>query len=260
MAFWELTRSRGEFMVGQIGVGIITLLTLPQLVELNWQWLWVTLGIVVLFNVVLIEAYLHRWCAHRTYQLSKPVEYLLAVLASVVPGTGSTAGWAALHKAHHIHVDTPQDPHSPLHSTFIEMVTWRYPNLGTLHSSRRLLADPLHRSLHKYYVLWMLGWAAFWGLVFGINGLFFAVILPWLLGPLMSTLQNIGLHVKLPLTYRTYDTADNSQNSIWMHLFSFGAAGWHNNHHHNPGSTTIHHRWWEFDTAAWVISLLRKDR
>jgi stearoyl-CoA desaturase (delta-9 desaturase) len=258
MTFWEITRSRGEFMVGQMLVGLIALIVLPFTTDLDWQWLWVTLAIVVVFNVVLIEAYLHRWCAHRTYELYKPVEYTLAILASVVPGTGSTAGWAALHKAHHVHVDSPLDPHSPHHSSVLDMLLWRYPNIGTLHSSRGLLADPLHRSLHKYYVLWMVAWFLMWAIPFGVNGAFFAVILPWALAPIMSTIQNIGLHVKLPFTYRNFVTMDKSQNSIWMHLFSFGCAGWHNNHHRYPGRQSIKEKWWEFDTAAWMIALLKR--
>lgn len=258
MALWELTRSRGEYMVVQMIIGVVAVLVLPLAVTVNWQWLWATLAVIVLFNVVLVEGYMHRWCSHRTYVLSKPMEYLLAFLASVVPGTGSTAGWAALHKAHHSEVDTERDPHSPLHMSFWQMATWRYPNIGTLHSSRRLLADPVHKAIHKYYLVWMVLWAVLWSLIAGVNGLLFVVLLPWAIGPLMSVIQNIGLHSKLPFSYRNYDTPDHSQNSVLMHLFSFGCVGWHNNHHAKPGSITIKKHWWEFDTAAWFIRLVRK--
>lgn len=259
MKLWEYTRSRGEFMPLQVLLVVTLLPVLHYTTQLNYQWLWATLGVVAFFNICLIEAFAHRFCTHGAYQLSKPVEWLLAVLTSVVPGTGSTMGWAMIHAAHHQYSDTEKDPHSAQYSKFWELLVWRYPYTGTLHSVRYLARDPIHKSLHQYYVLWMLGWACLWYWLAGINGLMFIVLLPWALGPFLSTVQNYMLHAKAPLNYRSFDTPDHSQNSPSMHLLSFGACGLHNNHHAHPRSWNTVMKKGEVDTAAWFIRLIRKD-
>lgn len=257
MKLWELTRARGEAMPLQV---IMALLFTGYVlaIDVSYWWLLVTVLIVAIFNICLVEAYLHRWCTHRAYVISKPMEYTLAFLASVVPGTGSTIGWATIHYAHHKHSDTEKDPHSAAHSSFWELLTWKYPYTGTLHSSKLLMADPFHRSLHKYYFIYMFTWAATWYAMAGIEGLYFVVILPWALGPFLSTVQNYYLHVGTKGTYRNFDTPDNSQNSIPMHILSFGACGLHNNHHAKPSSWKTSVKKGEVDVSAFFISLIKK--
>lgn len=258
MKFWEYTRSRGEFMPLQV---LITLLATPFVVthpDFNWGLLWTTFLIVGLFNVCLVEAFAHRFCTHGAYKLHKPMEWLLAILTSVVPGTGSTIGWTMVHTAHHQYSDTEKDPHSSRYSNFWDLLVWRYPYNGTMYSARHLTRDPVHKSLHQYYVLWMLSWLVMWYLLVGINGLFFVVLLPWSLGPILSTIQNYMLHTNSPFNYRNYDTPDNSQNSPAMHILSFGACGLHNNHHAKPREWSTVVKKGEFDTAAWFIGLIKK--
>lgn len=257
MKLWHITRSRGEYMPYQV------LLAVAVTPFMDWGgisnlWFLATLFFVALFYVCLIEAYLHRWCTHRSYEISKPVEYVLAFLACVVPATGSTVGWSAIHKAHHRHSDTELDPHSARHSSFFNLLLGRYPNKGSIISSRRLLTNKVHRSLHLYYVVWLYVWAGFWYVVAGLNGLYFCVLLPWALGPIMSTIQNFGLHLELPFSYRNFCTSDYSQNSPLLHILSFGACGLHNNHHARPRAWDSRARSWEVDTAATFISLIRK--
>lgn len=256
MTLWSITRSRGEAMPVQI---LVALGAVGYLVwaDLDMRWLWATLGIVALFNVVLVEAYLHRYCTHRSYEMPKSIEVVLAFLASVVPGTGSPIGWTAVHTAHHRYSDTDKDPHSCHHSSFWELATWRYPYTGTMKSSRSLFNRKHHVLLHRYYFIAMMLWAVGVYVTLGVHGLVFVVLLPWGLGPLLSTIQNYFLHYPLPGCYRNYDTTDHSQNSPWMHVLSFGACGLHNNHHGNMRAWNTKERWWEFDTAAWFIRWIK---
>lgn len=241
---------------------VVALLAVGYLIwaGLDLSWLWVTLGVTAFFNVVLVEAYLHRYCTHRSYELPKSLEMLLAYLAAVVPGTGSPIGWVAVHTAHHRHSDTEMDPHSCHHSSFWQLATWGYPYTGTMKSSRSLFKRWHHRFLHRYYFIAMASWAVVIYVVLGVPGLVFVVLLPWGLGPLLSTVQNYFLHYPLIGCYRNYATDDVSQNSPWMHLLSFGACGLHNNHHGNMRAWNTRERWWEFDTAAWFIRLVKTDR
>jgi stearoyl-CoA desaturase (delta-9 desaturase) len=54
---------------------------------------------------------------------------------------------------------------------------------------------------------------------------------------------------------RRYATKDDSGNSWWLALLTFG-EGWHNNHHHFPGSARQGFRWWEFDLTYYGLRLL----
>lgn len=257
MNLWKLTRSRGEAMPVQIAIAFAAGIY-AVVVGLDPRWLIATLGVVALFNVVLVEAYLHRYCTHRSYELAGWLEKTLAYLAAVVPGTGSPIGWAAVHTAHHRYSDTPKDPHSCHHNTFLELALWQYPNTGTMKSSRSLFKSRHHLLLHRYYFVAMASWALLVTLVLGVEGLVFVVLLPWGLGPLLSTVQNYFLHYRLPGCYRNYETRDHSQNSPWMHVLSFGACGLHNNHHGNARAWDTRVKSGEIDTAAWFIRLVRK--
>jgi stearoyl-CoA desaturase (delta-9 desaturase) len=55
---------------------------------------------------------------------------------------------------------------------------------------------------------------------------------------------------------RTFDTADESRNLLWLALLTNG-EGWHNNHHRYPGSARQGFFWWEIDVSLYVLELLR---
>src|SRR5436190_1903463 len=59
-----------------------------------------------------ITAVYHRYFAHRAYKTSRPVQFLLACLGCSALQKGPL-WWAAHHRQHHRHTDTPEDPHSP---------------------------------------------------------------------------------------------------------------------------------------------------
>ncbi len=54
----------------------------------------------------------HRLLTHRSFQTSKPLEYLFAALGSMAV-QGPVISWVADHRKHHAHTDTDGDPHSP---------------------------------------------------------------------------------------------------------------------------------------------------
>ena len=93
-----------------------TLGTLAALV-LAWQRgftrldLWMLVVGVVLGQLFLEVGY-HRLLAHRAFDTHPWVRVLCAVGASMT-GQGRVIHWVANHRRHHIHSDTPDDPHSP---------------------------------------------------------------------------------------------------------------------------------------------------
>jgi stearoyl-CoA desaturase (delta-9 desaturase) len=50
--------------------------------------------------------------------------------------------------------------------------------------------------------------------------------------------------------YRNFETRDDSRNSWWVALLTFG-EGWHNNHHAHPTSARHGLAWYEFD-ISWI--------
>ena len=54
---------------------------------------------------------------------------------------------------------------------------------------------------------------------------------------------------------RRFQTRDDSRNSWWVALLTFG-EGWHNNHHAHPVSARHGLTWYEFDISWVTLKLL----
>jgi stearoyl-CoA desaturase (delta-9 desaturase) len=54
---------------------------------------------------------------------------------------------------------------------------------------------------------------------------------------------------------RRFSTKDDSRNSWWVALLTFG-EGWHNNHHAHPTSARHGLAWYEFDISWITLKLL----
>jgi len=176
----------------------------------------------------------------------------LFILFGSLAGTGSAIGWVAVHKAHHKHSDTDKDPHGP-------MTGWRnffndYDEHVNYWSVKNLLKDPYLKKLHKYG-LWIL--LAFYALLFmigGVKAIVFLGLVPQMLTIVISAMSNYFTH---SYGYRTYETGDDSRNTWWMSIPTWGES-WHNNHHAKPHLYSFRHKWWEFDISGSIISLIRE--
>ena len=180
----------------------------------------------------------HRLHTHRSYRVPKAIEYFLAVC-----GTMSLQGgpifWAACHRIHHQHSDHEGDPHTPRDGRWWAHMLWTL--FGkSLHADTEamgryvpdLMEDRFYRLLSTYHwvPLVVLGL-----LLFGIGGL------PWLLWGVFVRVV-FGLHCTWLVNSAThlwgsrrFRTSDDSRNSWWVALLTFG-EGWHNNHHAHPSS------------------------
>ena len=97
-------------------VGLPTVGTIGAIVYAVYDGLW--LSDVVLFAVMYlitglgVEAGLHRYFTHRSFEASEPVKVFLAVAGSMA-AQGPVVFWVANHRLHHAFADTDRDPHSP---------------------------------------------------------------------------------------------------------------------------------------------------
>jgi len=235
---------------------------------------WMVVGGIVIGQMFL-EVGFHRLLAHRAFDTHRWVRVLMAVGGSMT-GQGRVMHWVANHRRHHVHSDTPNDPHSPfvrarpdgkgaeelgfwhglLHAQWGHMLTDGVPNCTLF--AKDLNADPVLRRVNDNYRL--ITWAgllipALIGLA--ITGTPWGALSGFLWGGLvrMFVVQNVTWSVA-SASHRfgstRFDTGDRSKNLIWTALPSFG-SGYQNNHHAFPNSAYLGLRWWEVDFAAMAI-------
>ena len=71
----------------------------------------VGVGVTTLANLC-TTVYLHRGLAHRAITFSRPAHAVFKTLTWLSTGI-KVREWVAVHRKHHAHTDTPDDPHSP---------------------------------------------------------------------------------------------------------------------------------------------------
>lgn len=226
----------------------------------SWSALGVTLFMHWLFGSIGICLGYHRLLTHRSFQVPKPLEYVIALIGALAL-QGGPIFWVAGHRMHHLHTeDNDKDPYSARRGFWWSHMLWLfYPKseFFNYNNYKRfapdLERDPFYRWLNRYFLLLQLplglclyllgGWS------FVIYGLFVRSVLLW-----HSTwLINSATHLR---GYRTFSSDDNSRNLWWAALLTYG-EGWHNNHHAYPNVAKAGWKWWELDMTWWAIQALQ---
>ncbi len=212
----------------------------------------VGIGVTTLANIC-TTVYLHRGLSHRAVTFSQPAHAAFKLLIWLSTGI-KVREWVAVHRKHHAHTDTLDDPHSPAVSG------WLTVQIKNLAMYRRAAHD--QSNIDKYakdlaptrwdrYVFdhsWL-------GLVLGAALLCMAF--GWRVGLLASfvhvnyylagsaAVNAIGHH----FGRRRYE--NSATNLHWLAFLTAG-EGWHNNHHAAPTSAKLGHRWHEID-IGWIV-------
>jgi sn-1 stearoyl-lipid 9-desaturase len=203
----------------------------------------------------------HRLLTHRGYKTYKWVEYFLTFCATLAL-EGGPIFWVATHRIHHQYSDQEGDPHSPIDGTWWAHMGWILMGKSMHHDTTTLARyvpdlakDKFHVWITKYHYVPMivLGVAllAIGGIPYLLWGIFFRTVF----GLHATWLVNSATHV---WGSRRFQTRDDSTNSWWVAMLSFG-EGWHNNHHAHPVSARHGLTWYEFDLnwyGIWVLSKL----
>src|ERR1044072_522471 len=202
-----------------------------------------------LLTAVGITVGFHRLLPHRSFQTSKPIEYLFAVLGSMaVPGP--VISWVADHRKHHAHTDKDGDPHSPhvgrdggcrgvLTGLWHAHTGWLMSTQGRADWRRYapdLYEDRGMRTISRGFVLIFTAGLAIPALAgYLVSGSFAAAAT----GTLWGGLVRIFLvhHVTWSVTsvcpflgHRRFETDDRSTNVFWLALPSLGES-WHHHQH-----------------------------
>ena len=225
------------------------------------------LTLVILFAVVAqatvlsVTIYLHRSQAHRGVDLhplvSHPMRFWLWLTTAMV-----TKEWVAIHRKHHAHCETEEDPHSPMvHG--IRKVALEGVELYRAASKDAAIMDKygkgtpddwIERNLYSRFreagpTILLFAYIA----LFGVPGLAMWA-LQMLVIPVLAAggINGFGHW----WGYRNFDTDDTSTNITPWGVIS-GGEELHNNHHAFPSSARFALRRFEFDLGWAVLVALR---
>jgi stearoyl-CoA desaturase (delta-9 desaturase) len=191
----------------------------------------------------------HRLLTHRSYQVPKGVEYLLAVCGTLAL-EGGPLFWVTTHRIHHQFSDRAGDPHTPRDGKWWSHITWMLVGHATKRNpeecrkySPDLLKDPFIVWLSKNNAVPVLVLSGlllvFGGLPFFLWGVCFRITANLHATWMVNSLTHFW-------GTRRFETRDDSRNNWFVALLSFG-EGWHNNHHAHPTSAKHGLEWYELD-------------
>lgn len=221
---------------------------------------WAAVGVAAALYVLrmfAITGFYHRYFSHRTYEVSRPVQFLIAVAGATCVQRGPL-WWAAHHRKHHRHADTEVDVHSPRYHGF-----W-WSHMGWITSPENFPTDvkqvpdlaryPELRFLDRFDIVVPLLLAAALFALGGAQWLVWGFFISTVVLFHCSCFINSLAH---QLGRRRYPTPDDSKNSLILSLITFG-EGWHNNHHWYPGAARQGFYWWEVDLTFYGLWLLSR--
>ena len=195
----------------------------------------------------------HRLFTHRSFETTRPIQLLLAVLGSMA-GLGFFFNWVSAHRQHHQFSDTDGDPHSPnvhANTRWSRLLAFSRAHGGWMLFDRMnqdrmryipdLAADPTLCLIQRLQLVWI-------GLGLLLPALFCYAISPtWeaaTAGLLWGGLLRIAVTSQITFCVNSvchlwglkpFESRDESRNNSWVAMFALG-EGWHNNHHAFPTS------------------------
>jgi len=91
----------------------------------GFSWIAFTVCITLFaIRMFAITGFYHRYFSHKTFRTSRFIQFLFAMIGATAVQRGPL-WWAAHHRGHHIHSDTPEDKHSPQeHGFFWSHMGW----------------------------------------------------------------------------------------------------------------------------------------
>jgi stearoyl-CoA desaturase (delta-9 desaturase) len=222
---------------------------------------WLMCGVLYFVRVFGLTGGYHRYFSHRSFKTSRTFQFVLAWLGGSALQKGPL-WWAAHHRLHHKHSDTPADPHSPVVENF-----WQA-HVGWIIGKK---SNPTHwrviRDLTRFpELLWLNRWhwvpgvllaALCWCVSYlvtgsGWSGLLIGFVLSTVLLYHATFMINSLAHV---FGSRRYETTDDSRNNFALALVTMG-EGWHNNHHHYQSAARQGFFWWEVDFTYYILKVL----
>ena len=243
-------------------------LILTPLIAVVWGGVHITHFGIYWFEVLLFALYIaatgfsitagyHRHFAHGAYECTGFVRafYLLFGAAAF---QHSVLSWAADHRRHHKNIDEEQDPYNIRKGFLWAHIGWlmfKQPNPEDFSNVPDLMADPMIRWQHRYYV--PLAVTMGFGVPLAIG---YAIGHPW--GCLLwaGLFRTVIVHhstffvnsLAHTLGRRPYSVAVSARDSVVTALLTMG-EGYHNFHHRFATDYRNGVRRHQWDPTKWLI-------
>ncbi len=234
----------------------------------NWLGLGLILGMYLITGFGITIGF-HRLFTHRAFETPGWVRLTLAILGSMCV-QGPLLWWVAVHRQHHHHSDTENDPHSPHNHGhgLLGMIrgAW-HAHVGWLFKSDAprlagyvpdLLKEKALVTTSNLYPLWVFisllvpaaigGWVtrSWYGASMGF--IWGGVIRVFLVHHITWSVNSI-CHIWGSTPFNSHD---ESKNNVLVGVFALG-EGWHNNHHAFPTSARHGIGPWQPDVSYALI-------
>lgn len=203
----------------------------------------------------------HRMLTHRSFKCAKWFEYLCAWIGAQ-GGQGDPIEWVSMHRFHHLHTDTPLDPHSPYEGFWWSHVLWLFRTEASIvdySNVADLKSQWFYRFLEVTFFPWLFLVKPYLIYTYcgGWDAIGWQLAIPMVAGWHTTFLVNSACH---SFGTQPFDTGDLSTNCWWVSLIAFG-EGNHNGHHAFPysarhGLNGLNAG--EVDVTWYVICLLEK--
>ena len=201
----------------------------------------------------------HRLITHRGYKVPKLFEYFL-VTCGMLAIEGGPVQWVTTHRIHHAHADQTGDPHTPRDGGWWAHVGWilrrnaQDHDLATLERyAPDLITNRYYILLDRFYYVPLIILAVSLLVFGGWSVMLWGIFLRVTLALHTTWLVNSATHM---WGRQRFETGEDSRNSWWVALLTFG-EGWHNNHHAHPTSARHGLKWYEIDLNWWGIRVLQ---
>ncbi|HWU33737.1 MAG TPA: fatty acid desaturase [Methylovorus sp.] len=228
-----------------------------------WGYILVALGLTHI-TIAAVTIYLHRCQAHRALDLHPIVSHFFRFWLWMTTGM-VTKEWAAIHRKHHAHCETVNDPHSPqvlgikkVLREGAELYRKEATNLETLQKYGSGTPDDwMERHVYSRHSGWGIRLMLVIDvLLFGPLGLtIWAVQMAWIPLTAAGIINGLGHY----WGYRNFAAADASTNLLPWGII-IGGEELHNNHHAYASSARLSSRWYEFDIGWMYIRLMQMSR
>jgi stearoyl-CoA desaturase (delta-9 desaturase) len=217
-------------------------------------WTWLLMSFVyykIVVGLVGNQIGQHRYFSHKSFETT-PFKSRLLLIATLTTGISALA-YASIHRHHHAHSDKERDPHSPNKGFFNSFIGWSFGNtMLKIKPAYDLIRMPWVLNLHRhlYHIIWIT--------VIALCYIDWKLAVFILLSGVAWNYIHMGLfrtslaHTKIPFSYKSFYSNDNSYNNKFIHYFDLG-EGLHNNHHAYPSRYDQALRDDEFDPAGWVV-------
>jgi len=255
----EIARRQGLNLFTAFVLAFLHIGAVAALFMFSWKALAVS---AVLYYIAIglgISMGYHRLHTHRSYKVPLWLEYCLAICGTLTL-EGGPIFWVAIHRMHHQFSDLPGDPHSPREGAFWSHMGWILWG-DTNHNNTRMMSKYAPDVAKRPFYIWLNNWhwvpitilaagLVAWG---GLQMFCWAICFRVVFGLHATWAVNSATHM---FGKRRFNTRDDSRNTWWIAVISFG-EGWHNNHHAHPTSARHGLAWYEFDPSWLLIRALR---